>query len=48
MTRQATLLPILMTVERAIFIFVITIIMCSISALIAMQKLQAADPADVF
>ncbi|NET71359.1 MAG: FtsX-like permease family protein [Sphaerospermopsis sp. SIO1G2] len=47
-TRQATLLPILMTVERAVFIFIVTNIMCSISALIAMQKLQAADPADVF
>ncbi|TAF09381.1 MAG: FtsX-like permease family protein [Nostocales cyanobacterium] len=47
-TRQATLLPIIMTVDRAIFIFILTTLMCSISALIAMQKLQAADPADVF
>uniref|UniRef100_UPI003EBE5FA9 ABC transporter permease DevC n=1 Tax=Okeanomitos corallinicola TaxID=3231550 RepID=UPI003EBE5FA9 len=47
-TRQATLLPIMMTVDRAIFIFTLTTIMCSISALIAMQKLQSADPADVF
>ncbi|MBD2692394.1 ABC transporter permease DevC [Anabaena catenula] len=48
MTRQATLLPIIMTVDRAVFIFILTTLMCSISALIAMQKLQAADPADVF
>lgn len=48
MTRQATLLPIIMTVDRAIFIFILTTLMCSISALIAMQKLQSADPADVF
>ncbi|MEA5550951.1 ABC transporter permease DevC [Anabaena cylindrica UHCC 0172] len=48
MTRQATLLPIMMTVDRALFIFILTTIMCSISALIAMQKLQSADPADVF
>jgi putative ABC transport system permease protein len=47
-TRQATLLPILMTVERAILIFILTTLMCTISALIAMQKLQSADPADVF
>lgn len=47
-TRQATLLPIMMTVERAIFIFILTTLMCTISALIAMQKLQSADPADVF
>jgi putative ABC transport system permease protein len=48
MTRQATLLPIMMTVERAVMIFILTTIMCSISAAIAMQKLQAADPADIF
>ncbi|MFM6133342.1 MAG: ABC transporter permease DevC [Sphaerospermopsis kisseleviana] len=47
-TRQATLLPIMMTIDRAIFIFILTTIMCSISAVIAMQKLNAADPADIF
>jgi putative ABC transport system permease protein len=47
-TRQATLLPIMMTLDRAIFIFILTTLMCSISALVAIQKLQAADPADVF
>jgi putative ABC transport system permease protein len=47
-TRQATLLPIMMTLDRAIFIFILTTLMCSISATIAMQKLQAADPADIF
>jgi putative ABC transport system permease protein len=47
-TRQATLLPIMMTLDRAIFIFILTTLMCSISAAIAMQKLQSADPADIF
>ncbi|UKO99003.1 ABC transporter permease DevC [Nostoc sp. UHCC 0870] len=47
-TRQATLLPIMMTLDRAIFIFILTTLMCSISASIAMRKLQAADPADIF
>jgi putative ABC transport system permease protein len=47
-TKQATLLPIMMTLERAILIFALTTLMCSISALIAMQKLQSADPADIF
>jgi putative ABC transport system permease protein len=47
-TRQATLLPIMMTIDRAIFIFVLTTLMCSISASIAMRKLQDADPADIF
>ncbi|WP_414576959.1 ABC transporter permease DevC [Anabaena sp. CCY 9402-a] len=47
-TRQATLLPIMMTLDRAIFIFILTTLMCTISASIAMRKLQAADPADIF
>ncbi|MCF4969701.1 ABC transporter permease DevC [Nostoc sp. CMAA1605] len=47
-TRQATLLPIMMTVERAVLIFILTTLMCTISASIAIQKLQAADPADIF
>ncbi len=29
-------------------VFIITILMCLISAAIAMRKLQSADPADVF
>lgn len=47
-TRQATLLPIMMTLDRALLIFVLTTLMCTISASIAMQKLQSADPADIF
>lgn len=46
--QRATLLPIMMTVDRAIFLFVLTTLMCSISAFIAMQKLNSADPADIF
>jgi putative ABC transport system permease protein len=48
LTYTATLLPIGMTVARAIMVFVLTIIMCSISGAVAMQKLRAADPADIF
>lgn len=47
-TRQATLLPIIMTIDRAVFIFILTTLMCSISASLAMRKLQSADPADIF
>jgi putative ABC transport system permease protein len=43
-----TLLPIGMKLERAIFVLVLTIIMCTISGAIALQKLRAADPADIF
>jgi putative ABC transport system permease protein len=44
----AILMPIGMKIERAIFVLAITIVMCSISGAIAMQKLRSADPADVF
>ncbi len=47
-TRQATLLPMLMTLDRALFVLVLTAFMCSISAVIAIRKLQSADPAEVF
>ncbi|MDJ0618746.1 MAG: ABC transporter permease DevC [Calothrix sp. MO_192.B10] len=44
----ATSLPIYMTVERAITVFILTVILCGISGAIATQKLQSADPADMF
>ncbi|MBD2202129.1 FtsX-like permease family protein [Calothrix sp. FACHB-1219] len=48
LTYTATLLPISMTVERAIRVFILTIVMCTFSGAIAMRKLRAADPADIF
>lgn len=48
LTYAATLLPIFMKVERAITVFILTIIMCTFSGAIAMRKLHAADPADIF
>ncbi|MBW4669998.1 MAG: ABC transporter permease DevC [Cyanomargarita calcarea GSE-NOS-MK-12-04C] len=44
----ATMLPIFMTVERALNVFILTVIMCSFSGAIAMRKLRSADPADIF
>ncbi len=44
----ATMLPIFMKTERAIQVWILTVIMCSISGAIAIQKLRTADPADVF
>lgn len=44
----ATLMPIAMKVERAVFVLVMTFVMCGVSGAIAMQKLRSADPADVF
>ncbi len=47
-TRNATRLPIAMNVDRAILVLTLTIIMCVISGVISMRKLQSADPADIF
>jgi len=47
-TYAATLLPISMTVNRAVIVLVLTVVMCSVSGAIALRKLQSADPADVF
>ncbi len=48
MTEKATALPIFMTQDRGIFVFVLTIVMCVISGAIAVRKVQEADPADIF
>jgi len=45
---KVTLLPISMTLERLIFVLVATILMCFISGAVAINKLKAADPADIF
>ena len=48
MTRNATSLPLVMTVARATTVLILTMIMCIISGAIAVRKLRAADPADMF
>lgn len=48
LTRTATNLPLFMTLVRTISVFSLTIIMCLVSGIIAMRKLQAADPAEIF
>lgn len=47
-TQQATHLPIAMTWERTLLVFLLTVVMCSVAGFLAMQKLRAADPAEVF
>jgi putative ABC transport system permease protein len=47
-TYAATMLPIFMKMERAIQVWILTVIMCSVSGAIAMRKLRSADPADIF
>jgi len=41
-------LPIAMTFARFSFVFFLTLVMCGVSGLIAIRKVQAADPADIF
>lgn len=48
MASDATLLPIVMTGSRAVLVLILTILMCSISGVIAVRKLRSADPADIF
>lgn len=48
LTRNATNLPLYMTLARVIQVQVITIIMCMISGAVATRKVQSADPADMF
>lgn len=48
LTYVATLLPVGMTLSRAISVFILTVVMCGFSGAVAMQKLQSADPADIF
>jgi putative ABC transport system permease protein len=45
---EATQLPIFMTPERGVTVLVLTILMCTISGLIALRKVRSLDPADVF
>ncbi|MEG4224978.1 ABC transporter permease DevC [Microcoleus sp. N9_B2] len=48
LTRNATNLPLYMTIMRAVTVLILNMVMCSISGTIATRKLQAADPADIF
>jgi putative ABC transport system permease protein len=50
LTRNATNggLPMSMNLGRAIFVLILTLIMCSLSGLISVRKVIAADPAEVF
>jgi putative ABC transport system permease protein len=48
LTRNATSLPLYMTMSRAITVFILTLMMCIISGGIATKKLRSADPADIF
>jgi putative ABC transport system permease protein len=46
--RSATLLPVRMTALRILAVYLLTLVMCTVSGLLAMRNLRSADPADVF
>ena len=48
LTENASRLPMNMNFDRALFVLLLTFIMCLVSGAIAMLKLRDADPADVF
>jgi putative ABC transport system permease protein len=48
LTRNATNLPLYMTLARGVSVLILTMVMCAISGAIATRKLQSADPADMF
>lgn len=45
---EATRLPLEMTRETAFFVFLLTVAMCTASALMALRKVRSADPAEIF
>ncbi len=46
--RSVTQLPLVLEPTRGLFLGILTILMCMISGMLAVRKLAAADPADVF
>src|SRR5947207_15915160 len=47
-SRDATLLPLHMTLTRGVLVYFLTALMCALSATLAMRRLKAAYPADIF
>ncbi len=47
-TEEATRLPLSMTAGRVVAVLALTLVMCGVSALMALRKVRSADPAEVF
>ena len=48
LTKDAARLPMATNLERVVFILGLTVLMCFVSGAIAVRKLRAVDPADIF
>ena len=46
--RQVGALPVYMPLLRLLLVFTLTMVMCSISGIVATRRLRSADPADIF
>ncbi|MBD1864965.1 FtsX-like permease family protein [Trichocoleus sp. FACHB-591] len=46
--KSVTFLPIAMKLSRAVTVLILTVVMCGGAGAIALRKLRAADPADIF
>jgi putative ABC transport system permease protein len=46
--KNATKLPVMMNLERAIFVFTLAMLMCLLSGFLSTNKLRNLDPADIF
>lgn len=46
--RNVAALPISMTLTRFVLVFVLTLVMCTVSGMIATRRIRSADPADSF
>jgi putative ABC transport system permease protein len=48
LAKNATLLPIFMSIDKALIVLITTVLMCLFSGFFAMRRLSSADPADIF
>ena len=46
--QTVAMVPVWMTLPRAIFVLVLTLVMCAVSSVLAVRKVRTADPADLF
>jgi putative ABC transport system permease protein len=45
---HATRLPLHLTTDRAVTVFLLTLAMCALSGFLALRKVRKLDPAEVF
>ena len=48
LAKDATNLPVIMTIHKIITVFISVVVMCIFSGILALHKLSSADPADIF